>query len=138
MIAVDTNVIASLLLPTSQHTEAAMTLLEADREWVAPILWRSELCNILATSVRNDRMTSDQATEALAGAEELMNGGEYRVPSAEVLRTAIESRCTAYDSELVVLARDLGVTLVTLDEAILAAFPKLAEPLGNYRPEDTA
>lgn len=131
MIAVDTNVIASLLLPTSQHTEAAMALLEAEREWVAPVLWRSELCNMLATSVRNERMTSAQAAEALASAEQLMDGGEYRVPAAEVLRTAIESRCTAYDSELVVLARDLGVKLVTPDQEILSAFPHLAQPLGD-------
>jgi len=108
-----------------------MKLLEADREWVAPVLWRSELCNVLATSVRNERMTREQATEALASAEELMEGGDFRVPAAEVLKTAIESRCTAYDCEFVILARDLGVPLVTLDEGILAAFPDLAQHLGN-------
>jgi predicted nucleic acid-binding protein len=134
MIAVDTNVIASLLLPTSQHTEAAMELLETERDWVAPVLWRSEFCNILATSVRNERMTREQAAEALASAEELMGAGEFLVPTVEVLKTAIESRCTSYDSEFVVLAKDLGLKLVTLDKAILAAFPDVAEPLGNYGP----
>ena len=38
-----------------------------------------------------------------------MEGGEFGVPTAEVVRTAIGSGCTAYDCEFVVLARDLGV-----------------------------
>ncbi|MFP4031081.1 MAG: hypothetical protein ACLFRG_21355 [Desulfococcaceae bacterium] len=42
MIAVDTNVIAALVLPTSQNTESAEKLLDYDRYWVAPPLWRSE------------------------------------------------------------------------------------------------
>jgi len=135
VIVVDTNVIASLLLPTSEHTPAAIALLERDREWAAPILWRSEFCNILATGVRNGWLTENQATEALGSAEDLMEGGDYRVPAAEVLATAIASRCTAYDSEFVVLARDLGVDLVTVDGALLRAFPTIAKPL---RPGDAA
>jgi predicted nucleic acid-binding protein len=110
---------------------AAMELLEQDREWAAPVLWRSEFCNILATGVRNGWLNAEQATEALASSEELMVGGEFEVPAAEVLRTAISSGCTAYDSEFVVLARELGVKLVTLDRAILKAFQTLALPLGG-------
>ncbi|MCP4896040.1 MAG: type II toxin-antitoxin system VapC family toxin, partial [bacterium] len=129
MIVVDTNVIASLLLPTSQHTVAAMQLLETERDWAAPMLWRSEFCNVLATGVRNDWLSAEQAMKALSNAEEAMDGSEFHVPAAEVLRTAIASNCTAYDSEFVVLAQDLGVKLVTLDRAILQAFPDLAVPL---------
>ena len=132
MIVVDTNVIASLLLPTSAHTEAAMALLEIDRDWAAPVLWRSEFCNLLATGVRNEWMSREQADEVLCRAEEVMDGGEFQVPTLEVLRTAVASRCTAYDSEFVVLANDLQVKLVTLDRAILAAFPDLAVSLDKY------
>lgn len=131
MIVVDTNVIASLVLPTSHHTQAAMCLLGSDRDWAAPLLWRSELCNILATGVRNGWFAADQASEALATAEELMEGNDYAVPAAEVLRAAIASGCTAYDAEFVVLARDLGVKLVTLDQAILKAFPAFAVSLDS-------
>jgi len=130
MIVVDTNVIAALVLPTSECTRAAVALLERDREWTAPVLWRSEFCNILATGVRTGWLTSDQANEAMGSAEELMEGGDFGVPSAEVLQAAIASGCTAYDCEFVVLAHDLGVKLVTLDRAILNAFPGVAQPLG--------
>jgi predicted nucleic acid-binding protein len=129
VIVVDTNVIASLLLPTSQQTRAAMDLLARDRDWAAPALWRSEFCNILATGVRNNWMTEQQATEALTNAEALMQGGDYSVPTATVLQTAMASGCTAYDCEFVVLARELGVELVTVDRALLKAFPQIAKPL---------
>lgn len=134
MIVVDTNVIASLLLPTSEQTAAAVALLERDREWVAPALWRSELCNVLATGVRNHWLSEEQAFEALASAEALMDAADYTVPAAEVLRTAIASGCTAYDCEFVVLARDLGVGLVTVDRAVLRAFPQIARPLVDGEP----
>lgn len=135
MIVVDTNVIASLIFPTSEYTKAAMALLERDRDWTAPTLWRSEFCNILATGVRNGWLIEEQAIEALGSAEELMAGADFGVPAGEVLRTAIASGCTAYDSEFVVLAQDLGVKLITLDRAVLKAFPTLARPLD---PEDAA
>lgn len=133
MIVVDTNVIAALVFPTSEYTKAAMALLERDRDWTAPTLWRSEFCNILATGVRSGWLAEEQAIEALGSAEELMVGADFGVPAAEVLETAIASGCTAYDSEFVVLAQDLGVKLITLDRAVLKAFPAVAQPLG---PED--
>ncbi len=73
----------------------------------------------------------DRQQKRLLVPSDCMDAGEYRVPPVEVLRTAIESLCTAYDSEFVVLAKDLGVKLVTLDKAILSAFPDVAEPLSK-------
>lgn len=134
MIAVDTSVIAALVLPTRDSTIAATKLLSSDRDWVAPLLWRSELTNILATGTRNEWFTLDQALEALSTAEELMDGGEYRVPAPDVLRLASESGCTGYDCEFVVLARDLDVKLVTLDRQILKSFPGTAIALSAFRP----
>ncbi len=138
MIVVDTNVIAALILPTSQHSAAAENLLRDDREWVAPAPWRSELTNILATGVRNDWFTLNQALEALATAEDVMDGGEYRVPATDVLRVASASGCTGYDSEFVVLARDLGIRLVTLDQQVLQKFPEVAVSLSTFDSGDGA
>jgi len=132
MIVVDTNVIASLVLPTSEETASAVALLQADRDWSAPMLWRSEFCNILATGVRSGWLNLEQAHEALGVAEELMEGAGFEVAATVVLETAVASRCTAYDSEFVVLARDLGVRLVTLDSSILKAFPEIAVSLRDF------
>jgi len=129
MIVVDTNVIAALILPTSQKTEAAINLISRDREWAAPLLWRSEFTNILTTGVRNGWFDMQQALEALESAEEIIGDNQYAVPADEVLKVAVSSGCTGYDSEFAVLARDLAVRLVTLDKALLGAFPDIAEAL---------
>jgi predicted nucleic acid-binding protein len=62
----------------------------------------------------------------MAEAESLMSGGEYALVSAGVLELAISSGCSAYDAEFVALARDLGAPFVTMDKAVLAAFPDTA------------
>jgi predicted nucleic acid-binding protein len=126
MIVVDTNVIAALILPTSEQTDAAIKLLELDREWSAPLLWRSELTNILVTGVRNRWFELSQALEALDTAEEVIGENQYAVPADEVLKLAARSGCTGYDSEFALLARDLSVRLVTLDRESLQAFPEIA------------
>ena len=51
MIVVDTNLIVQTVLPGEGH-EAALEVAARDPEWVAPALWRSELRNVLATSMR--------------------------------------------------------------------------------------
>ena len=56
------------------------------------------------------------------------------MPAAEVVRLAERSRCTGYDAETGVLAHDLGVKLVTLDQQLLGAFPEVAVALDTYRP----
>jgi predicted nucleic acid-binding protein len=132
MIVVDTNVIAALILPTSQQTEAAVRLLSLDREWAAPLLWRSELTNILTTGVRNRWFDMPQALEALEVAEEVIGDNQYTVPADEVLKLAVSSGCTGYDSEFALLAHDLSVRLVTLDRELLDAFPDVAVSLEGY------
>lgn len=132
MIAVDTNVIASLVLPTSEMTEAAVKALESDRAWVAPLLWRSEFGNVLATGVRNEWFSLDEALEAWSTAEELMEGGDFSVPIVEAIKLAADSGCSSYDCEFVVLARDLQVKLVTLDRELLVKFQGLAVSLEGF------
>ena len=58
----DTNVLASLLLP-GPRTEQAEVLLLAQPQWAAPPLWRSEWRNVL-TSVLHLARSLDQFNEA--------------------------------------------------------------------------
>lgn len=128
MIVVDTNVLAYLYLPTdfTQHAEA---LLEQDSDWAAPVLWRSEMRNILAGYMRRKLLTFEGARSIQAEAESLLAGSEHEVASQRVLELVRDSNCSAYDCEFVALAVHLGVRLVTMDAKLLKAFPKQAVAL---------
>ena len=122
MIVTDTNVIAYLLLPGDQ-TEAARGALARDPAWAAPLLWRSELRNVLRGYMRQRHLTLARAREIQTAAEGMMAGREFPVESADVLELAAASTRSAYDCEFVSLARALGVQLVTSDHEVLASFP---------------
>jgi predicted nucleic acid-binding protein len=70
-----------------------------------------------------------QALEARELAEEVIGQNEYAVPADEVLKLAVNSGCTGYDSEFALLAQHLSVRLVTLDRELLDAFPDVAVSL---------
>lgn len=123
MIVIDTNLVAYLLLP-GERTAEAEAVFERDPEWAAPLLWRSELRNVLATYERKGALELDPALEVMTDAERLFSGNEYAVPSEPVLRAAADSGCSACDCEFVVLARDLDAPLVTADERVRTAFPE--------------
>ena len=128
MIVADTNVITYLLLPTPM-TAAAEALYQHDPEWSAPLLWRSELRNVLALYMRKQLLALDAALAIQEKAEDLLQGHEFQVHSTDVLRLAQTSGCSAYDCEFVALAEDLGTRLYTADKRLLRAFPGIASPL---------
>ena len=130
MLVVDTNVIAALYLP-NENSKLAETLLLEDADWAAPMLWRSELRNVLALYLRKKLLSFEQACQIQNQAESLMIANEYQINSVEVLRLAQASGCSAYDCEFVALARHLSVKLVTQDKQILAQFPQHAMKLNE-------
>lgn len=130
MIVVDSNILAYLYLPT-EFTAQAEQLLAQDSQWAAPVLWRSELRNVLALYIRKSLLTLEQAYGIQTEAEALLAGAEYEVPSLEVLKLVESSECSAYDCEFVVLAKKLNVQLVTADKKILRQFPAIAISLAQ-------
>jgi predicted nucleic acid-binding protein len=128
MIVVDTNVLAYLYLP-GDHTAGAEALLEQDPDWAAPVLWRSEFCNILAGYIRRKALTFEQACSLQAEAESLLAGSEFEIDSRLVLELVRDSDCSAYDCEFIALAMKLGTKLVTEDKKLLRAFPARAVAL---------
>ena len=128
MIVVDSNVVAYLYLP-NEYTAAAEALLERDPEWAAPILWRSELRNILAGYLRRQTLTFEQVCSLQTEAESLLAGSEFEVDSQAVLELVRDSDCSAYDCEFIALAIKLGTKLVTVDKKLLKAFPTRAVAL---------
>lgn len=123
MIVVDTNIIGYLYLSSERSAQAEQALMK-DSAWVAPVLWRSELRNVLAQYMRKGYLVFEDAVRIMDEASRLMEGMEYEVHSLDVLQLVKESRCSAYDCEFVALARDLGIKLVTVDKQILKEFPE--------------
>jgi len=130
MIVVDSNILAYLYLPT-EFTPQVELLLEKDGQWIAPVLWRSELRSVLALYMRKDLLTFEQAYDIQTEAEALLVDAEYDVPSLDVLRLVTRSQCSAYDCEFVALAKRLGVPLVTADKKVLRQFPEVAVSLAQ-------
>ena len=131
MIAVDTNIIASLYLET-ERSKQAEDALRKDSDWVAPILWRCEFCNVLAIQVRLRHLRLQAALRVMEAAEAQFKDHEFEVPSLDVLRLADKSSCSAYDCEFVALAQSLEIPLVTLDRRIQTAFPAIAVALEDF------
>lgn len=123
MIVVDTNVIIYLLL-NSDLTDLAVEVRRTDRHWEAPILWRSEMRNVLMGYIRRGSLTMSDAITLSEMADSRI--GSRQVDGARVIELAAGSGCTAYDCEFVSLAERLGVPLVTTDKKLLTAFPDIA------------
>jgi predicted nucleic acid-binding protein len=128
VIVVDSNVIAYCWL-NGERTALAHRLRRRDPDWHAPVLWRSELRNILTGYRRDGSLDASQTRRIMAAAEAGLAGREHYLPSARVFTVTEQSRLSAYDAEFVALAEILGAPLVTEDRAILAAFPDIATSL---------
>jgi len=118
VIVVDTNVISYLLI-RGERSEAMDRLLENDSEWVAPRLWLGEFLNVLATYERIGKFDSVQTNELLGDALALMQDASYEIRPERILAVARRTSCSAYDSQYIALAEDLGLKFYTCDQKIL-------------------
>jgi len=130
VIVVDTNVLAYLLIP-GQYTDSAERLLLSEPEWAAPLLWRSELRNVLATYVRAKRLELSDAIALHRRAADLIGAEEFEPDSADVLRLAKASGCSAYDCEFISVAEYLDVKLITADAKLAKTFKTRAVLLSD-------
>jgi len=131
MIVVDANIVIYLILETS-FTAVARQAYEKDSDWNVPELWEAEVLNGLMTEVRAGHTRVQDAIRASSNAAALLSGRAHRCDRENVLRTAHEARLTAYDAYYVVLARTLGVPLVTEDGPIIRNCPDVAQSLKGF------
>jgi len=124
MIVADSNLVAYLLIPGDRNALADQILL-TDSNWAVPLICRSEFRNILTLYMRRAGMSLTQAKRTMEQAETLWRNKEFAVPSDDVLELTARHNVTAYDGEFVVLAKQLGVPLVTFDKAVRKAFPNI-------------
>ena len=131
MIVVDTNLLAYFFIH-GEYSDLAEKAFKKDPLWAAPLLWRSEFRSVLVRCLRDGHIKFEDAAQIMGEAEGLMSEGEYTVGSLDVLRIAAATDCSAYDAEFIVLAQELGITLVTMDSMILKAFPEIAIRLDRF------
>ena len=134
MIVVDTNVVTYELIPSSYPAESTLAdaVFLCDPEWCAPAFWRSEFCNVLVTHVRARGMAAADAAACWEQAQSLLAWRDHALDGPAVIELAVRSGCSAYDCEFVVLARTLGISLVTADKRILKTFPDIAVSLSDF------
>jgi predicted nucleic acid-binding protein len=131
VIVVDTNIVCYRWIP-GPHSHDVDKVLAKDPDWIAPLLWRSEFRNALAGAIRQKLITIDVAVNIIERAQWHFADREFAVSSRAVLNLVARSACSAYDCELVALAEEQRVPLVTVDRRILRDFPKLAIPLDEF------
>ena len=131
MICVDTNIIRYRYMasPFSAAADAAWT---KDADWIMPTLWRSELRNALAGSIRRRSLGIEEAIAVANLAEAMLGRKEFTVSTSAVVKLISRSNCSAYDCEFVALAHANGVQLLTVDRQILREFPEVAISLDKF------
>jgi len=131
VIVADNNLLVYLYV-SGTRTSQAEAVFQRDPLWVSPYLWRSEFRNTLTGLVRWKTITLETAHHIANRAEAWMTGREYTVSTDQVLDLAGRSNCSAYDCEYVALAKELGVSLITADRAVLKAFPTVAISIDKF------
>ena len=129
MIVADTNLIAYLLIE-GPMSAAGQRVLERDPMLIAPVIWHSELLNVLATTVREGHKSKEKAQEIWAHAPAFVHDAE--VPPLEVLDLAVSTRFATFDCYYVVLARKFNIPLVTADKKMLREFSDIAVSIETY------
>jgi predicted nucleic acid-binding protein len=122
VIVVDTNVLAYAVLPGVASALVARVA-ERDPSWIAPVFWRRELANVLATSMRVRGVKLEDAVAAFGEAERLVTDAEVEPAIAERLEIAQRGGVSAYDAEFVFVAERFDLVLVTGDRKLALAFP---------------
>jgi len=131
VIVVDTNVIHYCWV-RGQNTEIAQAVRQKDPEWHAPILWHSELRNVLTAYLRRGLLTRAQIIGILGIADQALAEREHILSDDLVLDIVASSALTAYDAEFVALATALSVPLATADKGVLKAFPDRALTMETF------
>lgn len=131
MIVVDTDVVAAFWL-RSPRSSVARLVRRRDPDWIVPVLWRSEFRSVLRKYLLGGHLALAQGQWYMDKAEAMLNGREYRVRSADVLKLVERSQHSSYDCEYVALAEAQAITLVTGDRKVAQLFPGTAVLMEDF------
>ena len=124
MKLVDTNIVVNLLIE-GPYSHAARALYALDRDWQSESLLMTELVNVLATTVRTQKLALEAAEATLTEAQHLLSQGLRSVADQDVLSAAAHFGVSGYDARFLVVARAIGQPLITEDAKLRRAAPSL-------------
>ena len=130
----DTNVVGKWYLQRNEaYVTQTTTLLRRYQagsvQLAIPTILRYELTNVLARSVRQRRLTADDAKSALAGFLFLaLPEVSVHDRMDDALELALQEQCSAFDALFLIVARDLNWPLVTDDRALSQRAERLGIP----------
>ena len=125
---VDASAVAGLFLP-DESSSYAEALLASGSRWIVSELWWFELANVLTVSFRRGRLHVDELERCvqllsefpLETARELSNSDGLRMVTA----SARANQLSGYDASYLVLARQRGLGIATIDEPLVKAATRL-------------
>jgi predicted nucleic acid-binding protein len=121
MIAIDTNVIAYLLIEGDRTAEVQAPR-PTDPDWRSEPFLLFEFSNLPATRVGTKALAVAQAKSLLESAAQQV-AAWVEVRHVEALAVALDRQVSAYDARLVACARRLSAPLVAEDSRLRAATP---------------
>ena len=136
-IVIDASVLLKAYFRDERGHDSAQDLMKiyarGDYDFMAPSLITYELVNACSVAHRKGRMRLDLAREILNEMFSLEIIKKDVDPLRErILEISCQYRQSAYDASYVVLARSLGVLLVTEDTQILRACPDVARSMRQF------
>ena len=119
--AIDASVVAAWALDENDAiADAAARRLRNDSA-IVPGLWWYELRNVLVIAERRRRLTEQRTTEFLSGIAQLAIVLDHSPDETAVFGLARQHRLTVYDAAYLELAMREGLSLATLDGALIEA-----------------
>ena len=131
MIVADANLLINYVCATP-FSDLARRVKAHDSDWVSPHLWKAEVLNGLLIMHRAGLLSLDRAILAYRNAAASTSVSVHGDEPDAILTTAHTLKLTAYDATYVVLARSLGLLLVTEDKQILRACPDVARSMRQF------
>ena len=127
MLVLDCSVVAAWLLKDESLPESYRRTVHSaaagEVESHGPALLPYEFANVLAVAVKQGRLTESEAAQAVSFFNEfpVKVAGTRRTPVGKMLDMATNLGLSAYDASYLVLAKELGAHLVTLDQELARA-----------------
>ena len=125
MIVADTSLVGSLLIE-SHMTPGADRVRELDSDWIAPPVLRYELLNVIGQLVRTNDLDPDEGAALCRRGLSLVRVDDRPLDPLRSLELCRSRKCSFSAVEFARLAMDRGITLVTDEQEIQAAFQGVA------------